>query len=211
MSTQLPKPEAHLLYLHGFCSSPQSWKVGLLSRYLAAQGLADRLDCPALSPVPAEALAQARARVETLLAEPGRTLTLVGSSLGGYYCTWLAEHYGLQAVLINPAVVPRLSLTRYLGTQTNLYTGEQFEFTREHVAQLAAMEVSVLTPARYWLWLETGDEVLDYREAEARYQGARQLVLPGGDHSFTRFADYLPQLLDFAGITPPLATPIATE
>ena len=186
-----------ILYLHGFCSSPASWKVRLLAAALEARGLSDRLFCPALSHVPVEAIAQAAAIIE---AQHGRPLTLVGSSLGGYYASWLAERYDLRAVLINPAVVAPISLDEFIGTQTNLHTGESFEFTAEHIAQLRGLEAQQITPERYLLLVETGDEVLDYRQAVARYAGCRQIVLDGGDHSFTRFPDLLPQLFEYCGL-----------
>jgi len=187
---------AKILYLHGFCSSPASWKSRLLAEVLQAQGHDDCFFCPALSHVPFEAIAQA----EALINGQNGPLTLVGSSLGGYYATWLAEQFGLRAVLINPAVVAPLSLDEFIGTQTNLYTGESFEFTSGHIEQLRALEVPHIIPERYLLMLETGDALLDYRQAVVRYAGCRQLVLEGGDHSFTRFPDLLPQLLEFCGL-----------
>ena len=186
-----------IVYLHGFCSSPASTKARLLAGALDSRGLGDRLFCPALSPVPAEAIAQVEA---IIAAQRGRPLTLVGSSLGGYYATWLAEKHELRAVLINPAVVCSLDPEMFIGTQTNLYSGESFEFTAEHIAQLAALEAPRITPERYFLLVETGDEVLDYRQAVARYAGCRQCVLDGGDHSFTRFPDLLPQLFEYCGL-----------
>ena len=186
-----------ILYLHGFCSSPASTKVRLLATALKSRGQGDRLCCPALSPVPVEAIAQAEA---IIAAQRGRPLTLVGSSLGGYYATWLAEKHDLRAVLVNPAVVSTLDPEMFIGTQTNLYRGESFEFTAEHIAQLAALEAPRITPERYFLLVETGDEVLDYRQAVARYAGCRQYVLDGGDHSFTRFPDLLPQLFEYCGL-----------
>jgi predicted esterase YcpF (UPF0227 family) len=187
-----------ILYLHGFRSSPASVKARQLGADMAARGLAHRFACPALSPVPATAIAQA----EALIATADSPVTVVGSSLGGYYATWLAERHDLQAVLINPAVVAHLSLADYLGPQSNLYTGEVFELTAEHIAQLKAMEIPAPAPQRYLLLVEEGDEVLDYRQAVARYAGARQVVLPAGDHSFTRFTDYIPTILAFAGEIP---------
>lgn len=193
-----------ILYLHGFTSGPQSKKVQALAARMAAYGIADRLLCPQLPASPAAAIALA----ESLLAEKvgwRDTATLIGSSLGGFYATHLAEKHGLKAVLVNPAVVAALELERYLGPQTWLYSGEPFEFTREHIAELRALEVPRLAePARYWLLVETGDETLDYRVAVARYAGARQTVLPGGDHSFTRWDDHLDEILAFAGLLPPL-------
>lgn len=185
-----------ILYLHGFCSSPASWKARQLAATLDARGLADRFFCPALSHVPDEAIDQA----EAILHDAAGPLTLVGSSLGGFYATALAEKHDLRAVLINPAVIAPVSLEKYLGRQTNLYTGEPFEFTTAHLDQIRALEVDRITPGHYLLMVETGDEVLDYRDAVRRYAGATQLVLPGGDHSFTRFPDELPRLLEFCGL-----------
>ena len=109
-----------IVYLHGFCSSPSSTKARLLAAALDSRGLGDRLFCPALSHVPVEAIAQVDA---IIAAQRGRPLTLVGSSLGGYYATWLAEKHELRAVLINPAVVCSLDPEMFIGTQTNHYSG----------------------------------------------------------------------------------------
>lgn len=188
-----------IVYLHGFRSSPQSQKARRLGAHLAAQGLGHRFCCEALPVSPAAAVAQ----TERAIAAATTPVTLVGSSLGGYYATYLAERHGLKAVLINPAVVAHLPLAAFLGPQTNLYTGEAFEFLPQHVDELRAIEVAQLTrPQDLLLLLETGDEVLDYRQAVAKYAGSRQVVLPGGDHSFTRFDDYLDDILAFAGLMP---------
>ncbi len=185
-----------ILYLHGFCSSPASWKARLLGERLSAAGLGDSFVCPLLSPVPLAAIATA----EALLASSDGPTTLVGSSLGGYYASWLAEKHDLRAVLINPAVMAPVLLAGLVGTHTNFHTGETFEFTREHVEQLCALETPAVTPSRYLLLVETGDEVLDYRQAVARYAGSRQSILQGGDHSFTRFPDLIPQIIEFCGL-----------
>lgn len=184
-----------ILYLHGFCSSPASWKARLLGEALAARGLAGRFHCPQLSPVPAQAMAEIGQWIEAA-EEP---VTLVGSSLGGHYASHLAEKYGLNALLINPATVGRIEVDKLVGEHVNFHSGERFCFTAEHAAQLRAQ---VLPPiaSRYWLWLETGDEVLDYHDAQAFWFGCRQSVFEGGDHSFTRFPEMLPQLLEFAGL-----------
>lgn len=181
-----------ILYLHGFRSSPLSWKARLLGEAMAARGLS--YACPALSHVPEAAMACA----EAIIATAPEPVTLVGSSLGGFYATWLAEKHGLRAVLVNPAVLAPLSLTRYIGTQTWMYSQESFEFTAEHIEQLRGMEVPTLNPARYLLLVEEGDEVLDCREAVKRYAGATQVVLPGGDHSFTQFPKYISQIIEFS-------------
>ena len=105
-----------------------------------------------------------------------------------------------HAVLVNPAVRPYDLLAPLLGPQQNLYTGERYELTREHMAELRALEVAAVHPERYLLLLETGDAVLDYRSAVERYAGARQIVLEGGDHGFSRFGDYIDTVLLFAGL-----------
>ena len=186
-----------LIYLHGFRSSPASTKAGQLKKHVAGRGLASLYDCPQLPHQPAAAVAL----IEKRIRASHSPVTLVGSSLGGYYATWLAEKFDLKAVLINPAVAAAMSLRDYVGRVENLYTGEIFEFTERHIGELESIAVAAITrPERYLLMVETGDEVLDYREAVAKYAGARQIVHDGGDHSFTRFTDYFGTILEFAGI-----------
>jgi predicted esterase YcpF (UPF0227 family) len=185
-----------ILYLHGFTSGPQSHKALALGVRMRERGLGDHFVCPQLPASPSEAIALAT----SLIARYSVT-TVVGSSLGGYYSTYLAETFDLRAVLVNPAVVAHLSLKDYVGTQHWLYTGEPFEFTMNHIEELRAIEVPVLSkPQRFWLLVEEGDETLDYHHAVSRYAGARQTVLPGGDHSFSRWDDYLDPIISFAGL-----------
>jgi predicted esterase YcpF (UPF0227 family) len=188
-----PVSSASLLYLHGFKSSPLSAKAVQLAAAARARNIP--FQCPALPVSAREAIALA----EELMAAMAGPVTLVGSSLGGYYATWLAERHGCRAVLVNPAVVAHLSLEQYLGPQANYHTGERFDFTADHIAQLRALDIPAITrPERYWLLAEIGDEVLDYRQAVAKYAGAKQTVLAGGDHSFSRWGDYLDAILTFA-------------
>jgi predicted esterase YcpF (UPF0227 family) len=183
-----------LIYIHGFNSSPASSKAQWLKARLEAQGRGAEFAAPALSPDPAQAAKQ----IDALAAlHPGAAL--VGSSLGGYYATWLAEKHGLKAVLLNPAVRPYELLAGHLGVQQNFHTGERYEFTMQHVAALRALEVDSITPARYLLIATTGDEVLDYHQALARYRGCRQVVIEGGDHGLSNFTDHLDAVLGFCG------------
>lgn len=184
-----------ILYLHGFCSSPASWKSQLLAEEMARRGLAEHFVCPSLSPVPDVAIAN----VSRLIEGAATPMTLVGSSLGGHYASHLAEKYDLPAVLINPAAIARLDVGKFIGEHSNFHSGERFTFTGEHARQLQA-QVAVPTPERYWLLLETGDEVLDYHQAQDFWFGCRQSVFEGGDHSFTRFPGIIPQLIEFAGL-----------
>lgn len=184
-----------IVYLHGFNSAPSSHKARSLAAWLAARGLGHRFTCPALPDLPNEAIDVIEA--ELARHDPAR-VTLIGSSLGGYYATWLAEKHGLRAVLINPAVRPYVGLEACLGTQKNLYTGVEYRLTREHLAQWRALEAPHVDPERYLLLLETGDEVLDWREAALRYEGARMSVRDGGDHTLKSFPEHLQRILSFA-------------
>lgn len=183
-----------ILYLHGFRSSPAAIKSQMLLAALSAGGLAAEFACPALSPVPDEALAQAAA-VIAAASRRGETITLIGSSLGGHYATCLAERHDLPAVLINPAVISALDLTLFIGRQTHFHSGEVFDFTPAHAEQLRAQVPARLNPARYRLLLAAGDEVLDHRQALAYYAGSTSTVLPGGDHGFSAFADFIPEII----------------
>ncbi len=185
-----------LLYLHGFNSARSSHKAQVLQTHLNSLGRGAEFFAPDLPHRPAQAIAL----VESLLAQLPRKPTLVGSSLGGYYATGLAERHDLQAVLINPAVAPYRLLEPLLGPQRNFYTGESYELTPQHLAELQALEVEALHPERYLLLVQTGDEVLDYREAVARFAGAQQIVIAGGDHGFQAFEKYLDAILAFAGM-----------
>lgn len=193
--------ERVVVYLHGFRSSPASIKATRLRAYVDALPAAARpvLHIPELTHAPAMAV---RGVAEWVAARGrGAQVTFVGSSLGGFYATHLAERFGARAAMINPAVHPERDLAAWSGIQTNLYTGAQFEVTHAHFDELAALAVPHIThPERYFLLVETGDEVLDYREAVAYYGGAYQYVRGGGDHTFTDFQAQIPAILRFAGI-----------
>ena len=184
-----------IVYLHGFNSAPSSHKARTMQRYMAERGLAERFHCPALPHDPRLAVPMIEAELDR---SPGATL--VGSSLGGFYATWFAERRGLRAVLIQPAVFPYVGLATMLGPHQNLYTHERYELTAAHIDGWKALAVDRVDPERYLLLLETGDEVLDYREAVRRYEGARMVIREGGDHTLQSFAEHLPRILAFAGL-----------
>jgi len=187
-----------IVYLHGFRSSPQSVKAQAMLRAVDALPAARRpkLVVPDLGHAPADAIAKVLALVERHADGP---LAFVGSSLGGYYATHLAERLGARAALINPAVRPYDDLAPYKGEQVNMYSGERFEVTDAHFAQLRTLAVPRITrPGRYFLLVQSGDEVLDWREAVAHYGGAWQYVQGGGDHAFQQFDAQIPAILRFA-------------
>ncbi len=186
-----------LLYLHGFNSSPQSHKAQVMARYMAERGLAAQYQCPALAPFADEAIATVEALVK---ASAGHAVCFVGSSLGGFYATYLAEKHGAKAVLINPAIDPHVGLRSYLGPQQNLHTGQPYQLTQAHLEAWERLVVPRISPQRYLLIVETGDEVLDYRKAVERYAGAEQVLIQGGDHSLQSFPEHLPRILRFAGV-----------
>ncbi len=185
-----------IIYIHGFNSSPASSKAQVLRQRLEALGRGAEFAAPALPHSPA----QAAARLDELASRHPHAV-LVGSSLGGYYATYLAEKHDLKAVLLNPAVRAYELLATLVGRQTNLHTGEEYDFTQQHVAELRSLEVDRISPERYLLIAATGDEVLDYRAAVARYQGCRQIVIQGSDHGLSDFAEHLDAVLEFCGVS----------
>jgi hypothetical protein len=192
-----------LVYLHGFRSSPQSRKAQQFVHAVAAMPAAvrPRLYVPDLQHDPRKAVAAVAAWIEHELGAAASTeLTLVGSSLGGYYATHLAERFGARAALINPAIRPYDDLKPHIGTQTNLYTGESFEVTAAHFGELLAQKVPRITrPERYFLLVRSGDEVLPWHEAVVFYGGAWQYVAGGGDHGWEDLGPEIPSVLRFAG------------
>ena len=187
-----------ILYLHGFRSSPKSMKARVISERMAELGLSDQLVCPQLPASPKLAMELALSLIEGV---PAQELSIVGSSLGGYYATWLAERIGCRAVLLNPAIVPLQDLDKHVGVTTQFHSDAPFEFKREYIDELRALAVDPITsPERYFLIAATGDEVLDYRDMVKHYAGARQHVIDGSDHAISEFPDYLDTVLAFCGI-----------
>ena len=194
-------PTTHVLYLHGFRSSPQSTKARQVAAVMATQFAHITWWCPQLPPSPKAAAA--------LIAEgtapwPANRMAVMGSSLGGFYATWLATQRGCKAVLLNPAIDPARDLAKYIGEQTAWHDpAERFFFDAEFVGELSALEVGPLPhPERVWALIAKGDEVLDWREMTARYPGAQQVLLEEGDHALSNFEAYLPQVLEFLNLQP---------
>lgn len=187
-----------ILYLHGFRSSPLSFKARLIAQRMQALGRSAEYRYPQLPASPRAAIALAAGIAGEVAPDQ---LTLIGSSLGGYYATWLAEHLGCRAVLLNPAIKPPLDLEKYVGVTTAYHSDEPFEFKREYVDELKAFAVEKITrPERYLLIAATGDELLDWREMVAHYPGAQQCVIEGSDHGISDFDQYLDRVLAFCGI-----------
>lgn len=184
------------IYIHGFNSSPDSYKARFLVDWMIENGRGDQILVPDLPHWPAQAIALLEALIET---HSHRNILLIGSSLGGYYSTWLTEKYGLRTVLINPAVRPYELLETMLGEQGNYYSDEKYELTHRHLDQLLALNCDQLKDAsRYLLLSQTADETLDYQEGVEKFRDSPMLVQQGGSHGFDQFESVIPMILAFA-------------
>lgn len=186
---------AALLYVHGFLSSPLSFKARQTAAWLAMNYPDISFHCPQLPPYPAQTQHQLEQLVESLLPQP---VYLMGSSLGGFWATWLAEKYNLHAVLINPAVRPQDFMPAYLEVDLKSYhTDDSYHLHAAHIDEIIAADVPVTRKSNYWLLVQTGDETLDYRQAVQKYAGCKQTVEQGGDHAFQGFERYLQYCIEF--------------
>lgn len=188
-----------LIYLHGFLSSPQSSKAVATQAWLQSHHPEVHYQCPALSSYPATAKAQLLSLVDELR---GDRLVAIGSSLGGFWATWLVENALLdKAVLINPAVMPHSRFHEFIGRPLqSYYSDEVFTLTEKDIEDLCALECPIRQPNNYWLMLQTGDQTLDYRLAEKKYAQCRQLIEEGGSHTFDGFENWLPEIARFLGM-----------
>ncbi len=196
-----------LLYLHGFNSAPSSTKAQQVAAYWE-QHFAEPVAIPTLAVDPRSAFDTAFALAQETL-ERGQPLRLIGSSMGGFLATHLLETLQpkypqavIQAVLINPAVTPWLLIPQWVGEHLNPYTGESFTVLPQFAEVLQQWaHPSPRYPGHYWVLVQSGDEVLDYREAVVQYQCCRLQVTAGGDHSYPDFAQQLPAISHFFGLS----------
>jgi predicted esterase YcpF (UPF0227 family) len=187
-----------IVYLHGFRSSPFSMKAKITHRAildLKGEGVDVEWYCPQLPPSPKEAMAMVVMHIKSQNYE---RLSIIGSSLGGYYATYLAELFSAQATLLNPAIEPARDLESYIGELKAWHSDEAFHFKPEYIQELNDLYIKNITkPNRYYLIAAKGDEVLDWQEMVAKYPGAQQLVLEGGDHAISNYLELLPTVLTF--------------
>ena len=192
-------PITHLLYLHGFRSSPQSFKARWMADWLARHRPEVRWWCPQLPPSPREAMELVQGE---LARWPVERMAVMGSSLGGFYATAVAERSGCRAVLLNPAINPARDLAGHIGELTSFHNpDDHFYFRPEYVTQLRLLTPRAITrPERYFAVIAKGDEILDWHEMSARYAGASMRLIEGGDHALTDFDQELPHVLRFLGL-----------
>lgn len=179
------------LYIHGFGGSGMGIKASLFRNHFG-----DTVIAPSLSYVPDLAIDTLKQLVESLLSHT--TVTLIGSSLGGYYATYLSEHYGLKAVLINPSVQPYVTLKRVMGSAFNYYDESRFEWNDKHIQMLKAYDSVHVTPHQYLVLLQSGDELLDYSQAESKFEGSTVIVEEGGNHSYENIESKFEMIEHFA-------------
>ena len=189
----------HLLYFHGFRSSPHSAKARAVAQRVQSRHPAVTWWCPQLPPSPREAMALA---ARGIAGWPQERMAVIGSSLGGFYATWVMQQTGCRAVLLNPAVDPARDLARYIGAQTAWHNPEeQFYFRAEYVDELRTLECpGTPCPAdaeRVMAVVAKGDELLDWREMTARYPGVHTKLLAGGDHALSDFEDHIDEIMTF--------------
>ncbi|MFN4117504.1 YqiA/YcfP family alpha/beta fold hydrolase [Acidovorax sp.] len=192
----------HLLYLHGFRSSPQSAKAQQMAAHVGRHHPEVHFWCPQLPPSPQAAM---QLVAQGIADWPRGQMAVMGSSLGGFYASWVAHHAGCPSVMLNPAVNPARDLERYIGEQTTWQNPqERFYFRPEYIAELHALTCPPgrAPAAPELVIIAQGDEVLDWREMAARYPAARQILQPGGDHALSNFSDYLPVITDFLALSP---------
>jgi predicted esterase YcpF (UPF0227 family) len=188
-----------VVYLHGFRSSPRSSKAQMTGDAIAhreKQGAAIEWYCPQLHASPQESMDMVRRHIDASKAD---RLTVIGSSLGGFYTNYLAEHYGCKGIALNPAVRAGRELAPHIGVMTAYDSEEPFDFRAEYIDELNRMQVESITqPERYLLLAATGDELLDWREMAAFYPGAQQIIIEGSDHGIGNYSDYLDAVINFA-------------
>lgn len=192
--------QQNILYIHGFNSSPLSVKAEQARQYLLKHFPQVNFYCPQIISNPKGAIRQLEQIVES--SPKNSSWYLIGSSLGGYFASYLSEKYNFPSVLVNPAIKPFELLEDYLGEQINPYTGEVYQVTKAHMTELKSIEpkppsVDMQQKNNYLVMVQTDDEVLNYRQAVDKYQHSQLVVEQGGDHSFINFDQHLPAIADF--------------
>lgn len=188
-----------IVYLHGFRSSPQSYKAQYIKQHLLTLGVCEQYICPQLPASPAHAISLILSLISDYSADK---ITLIGSSLGGYYATWIAEKIGCRAILLNPVVRLPEDMTPFISASTTYHSSDEFEFKAEYVAELRNIGISTVTkPHRYLLLAATKDELLDWRDMTAHFPLSRQIIIGGSNHALTGFEKYIDVLMSFSHIS----------
>ena len=189
-----------LLYLHGFRSSPNSMKAQkCLAHVEKLRKMGDRIDwyCPQLPPSPQQAIEMVMQHIESW---QGHQMAVIGSSMGGFYATYIAEYKRCGAVLLNPCVAPAIKMQQYIEDHPVLDESDKKYVQPSFVEEFAALDVPVTMPERYFLILSKDDEELDYREAVKHYAKSEKKLLEKSGHRIDDFDDHIEDIFDFIGL-----------
>ncbi|GAA0306980.1 YqiA/YcfP family alpha/beta fold hydrolase [Psychrobacter aestuarii] len=193
----------NLIYLHGLDSDANATKGKLLSEYCQQHYPSITVIRPDLNMSPPEVVK----KVTALINESPKETLLVGSSLGGYFATYLSNQLDTPALLINPSIQPHISLQRFSDSAHHSNTSKDhviyttsggWQMTQADLEWFAAHPLTEVTyPKRVCAVIKSGDELLDAQLSAKFYQkhGAQVIIQTGGDHRFSDFAQHLPTLL----------------
>jgi len=180
-----------VVYIHGFGSSGFSHKAKILKEYFGEE----EVFSPSLSTIPELAIDTLDQMLRHLIKT--EKITLVGSSLGGYYATYFSKKFNLKAVLVNPSIYPYNSLAEHIGLNHSYHDRSDYSFIQAHIDSLKAFEVEEINPQNFIVFLQTADEVLDYHEAEKKYHDSVLVIEEGGNHSFENFESKMGMIREF--------------
>lgn len=188
-----------ILYMHGFQSSPQSFKAQLIERRLKELNRQNEYICPQLLSSPVKSIELALSLVNQYQPD---SITVIGSSLGGYYANRIAEQLQCRAVMLNPVINPwKIKILGDSPDRSDLRVREWLEFIEKYEKELHSVQVSKITrPERYMLVAAKGDALLDWRMMQEHYEGAKHILIEGSDHGLSNFEDYLDDVLSFCGV-----------
>lgn len=180
-----------IIYIHGFGSSGKGMKAKILKEEFKDENFI----APSLSYVPELAIETLKELITAF--SKSEKVYLIGSSLGGYYSIYLADHFNIPAVLINPSTKPTVTLKKVLGQPQNFYDGASYEWNKNHLKMLEQYEVKTIKPELYMLLTQKGDETLDYKEAVKKLDGCKSFVEDGGSHSFNNIQRHIQNIREF--------------
>ncbi len=175
-----------ILYIHGFRTTHDSYIATLLKNYFNSELISSDH-----SHIPSVAIKQ----MENIIKKKNIT-AIIASSIGGYYATYLANKFNIKTVLINPSVKPHITTKKYIGT-IEKNDGTFFQWDIKHLDELKNLWVENLNYDNFYIFLKTGDKILDYKVAKKRYKHSKMLIEDDGDHRFSDLQKYIQKIKDF--------------
>ena len=187
----------HICYIHGFLSGPNAVKSTILKNYIKEHHPTLNFIAPDFPDTPKEAYLSLINFFDGL-QKKDPDIALVGSSMGGFFATFLSGKYGFKAVLVNPCVHPQDYFKDLIGEHVNEVTGTKFILRPEMIETLQLLDKNLkFNPQNLKVFLQEGDEVLDYKKAQNFYAQSAVTILQGGCHAFSDFETILPEVISF--------------